>query len=358
MLKVYELNVSEIDILSVINDEINFMLVKIFSIWTISSLLDSIYFVPLLSSSLILYNKYYRKGEWRDIVIMGMVGLLCMVCDSYFLISFLCQCLPKLLFNDLTFKIYKKSKKYLGSRINDLMALYYDEKFINMVSFIGYMGINKLLIGSHKILIFETNNILVLTNAILNVLVIKGDNKLSMINILIIFTSFKSNFNIWHVIFNTIITFLIFDLNINIHDTKEYLISECYYQYEKKDIWIKIFKNLWDYVLRRCDIDKKLYDELLLNTRNKSKSGIVIIDGFVLNDKNIVEVDCKKKYDVIDDYMLSDDNDSDTSLKESSLEDSNIDIILSDIKYNTNKMQRIKSTGPVEVIDNYFNHSS
>lgn len=347
MLKVYELNVSEIDILSVINDEINFMLVKIFSIWTISSLLDSIYFVPLLSSSLILYNKYYRKGEWRDIGIMGMVGLLCMVCDSYFLISFLCQCLPKLLFNDLTFKIYKKSKKYLGSRINDLMALWYDDKFINMVSFIGYMGIIK---------IFELQSILVLLNMVFNIYI--SPININIIYGIIIGLSYLSNFNIWHVIFNTIITFLIFDLNINIHDTKEYLISECYYQYEKKDIWIKIFKNLWDYVLRRCDIDKKLYDELLLNTRNKSKSGIVIIDGFVLNDKNIVDVDCKKKYDVIDDYMLSDDNDSDISLKESSLEDSNIDIILSDIKYNTNKMQRIKSTGPVEVIDDYFNHSS
>lgn len=351
MLKVYELNVSEIDILSVINDEINFMLVKVFSIWTISSLLDSIYFVPLLSSSLILYNKYYRKGEWRDIGIMGMVGLLCMVCDSYFLISFLCQCLPKLLFNDLTFKIYKKSKKYLGSRINDLMALWYDEKFINMVSFIGYMGIIK---------IFELQSILVLLNMVFNIYINPTNMNMNIIYGIIIGLSYLSNFNIWHVIFNTIITFLIFDLDINIHDTKEYLISECYYQYEKKDIWIKIFKNLWDSFLRRCDIDKKLYDELLLNTRNKSKSGIVIIDGFVLNDKNIVDVDCKKKYDVIDDYMLSDDNDndSDTSLKESSLGDSNIDIILSDIKYNTNKMQRIKSTGPVEIIDNYFNHSS
>lgn len=347
ILKVYELNISEIDILSVINDEINFMLVKIFSIWTISSLLDSVYFVPILSSLLILYNKYCKQGRLRDMSVMVMVGLLCLVNDSYFLISFMSQCLPKLLFNNLAFKVYRKSRKYFESKINDLIVLCNNKIVIQHSVFVGYMAIIK---------IFKLQSMLVLLNMVFNIYM--NPIGVNIIYGIIIGSSYLSNFNVWHIIFNTIMTFWIFNLEINIYEVKEYFIKEYNYQLEKKDIYKKIYKNIGGYILRRNNIDTTLFDELKLDTRNKSKTGIVIIDGFALNGKNIVEIDCKKKYDIIDDYMLSDDADSDISLKDSSLCDSDIDVILSDIKENTNKMQRIKSTGPVEVIDNYFNENN
>jgi hypothetical protein len=312
ILRVYQMSISDIDIFKVINDEINFILIKIFSIWTLGSLFGSIYFVPILSLFLILY-KYIRidkKGS-RDIIVLMCILPLCAIYDGYFLISFLCQCLPRIIFNKIFYKLSKEIYKNTSNTIK-MIDIYDRNIFIPSVSFIGYMIIIKL---------FELQSILMLFNIFLNVGInINKDRKREILYGIIVFTTYLSNFAITHVIFNTIIVFLI-DCILNdvlndnfidyeshlesIKECKEYLIEEFEFHIKKKDICKKIVWNIIGVIRMRDEIDYTLFDKLTLDTRKKKRKSVVIED-FLLQDTNMRKEERKitstSNYNIVDNY--------------------------------------------------------
>lgn len=288
MLRVYQMSVSEIDIFNIISDEINFMLVKIFSIWTLASLFHSIYFVPLLSIFLVLYHKYIKndndQAKLRDIVVIIATVPLCTIHDGYFFISFMCQCLPKIVFNKLTFKLSKGGYKYLNNKITSI-DIYDKTIFIPSISFVGYMIILK---------VFKLYSILMLLNILLNVVINNGENKRREILYgIIICTTYLSNFCVTHVLFNTFIIFFINYVtennlegifsNINIHQWKEHIASEIQYYISKLPLCKNIAINIIGFVLRKNMIEYDLINQLCTDT-HKRKTINTITEDYLLQD--------------------------------------------------------------------------
>jgi hypothetical protein len=302
MLKVYESSVSEIDIFGVISDEINFVLVKIFSIWTLASLFDSIYYVPLLSSFLILYNKYVKQGRLRDIGVILMVLPICMIYEGYFFVSFMCQCFPKLMFNKFTYKIYRKSYKYFGNKITNI---HIPDKtiFLQTIPFTIYMAIIKIL---------NFPATMVMANTILNIIINNTNRRIQLLYGIIICSTYLSNFDIPHVMFNTFITFLIDSIiqtkldNIDIVELKQYYTEEIKLHIEKGHIYKKICANIVGYILRRNPIDYTLFDELHIDSIRKRKPGAVIVENYMLETNNVKKEQVITKndntYNIIEDY--------------------------------------------------------
>lgn len=315
ILRVYQTNISNIDIFKVINDEINLVLVKVFSIWTLASLFDSIYFVPLLSLFLIMY-KYIRveKKGLRDIPIIMSILPLCAIYNGYFLISLLCQCLPKLVFNKVSYKIMKDGRGFITNKINSI-NIYDRSIFIPSISFVSYMTL---------VSIFQLNSIIMFFNILLNMVVNIGkDRKREILYATIIFTTYLSNFAITHIVFNTFVIFLMYhifndkfdefdigDINMrNIEALKGYLVEETGFYMGKKYIGKKIMWNIIGFILRKNDIDYTLFDKLTIDTRVK-KRGSVVIEDFLLQDENINKkekvpienTNNSNNYNVIDNY--------------------------------------------------------
>jgi hypothetical protein len=307
ILRVYQESVSEIDIFKVLNDEINFILGKIFCIWTLASLFGSIYFVPILSLFLILYKFRTDKKGLKDIIVISSILPLCTVYDGYFLISFLCQCLPKIIFNKVSYKLSKEIKKSTSINIQTI-NIYDRDIFIPSVSFVTYMTIVKLC---------ELQSIIMLFNTFLSIGVnINRDRRREILYAIIICTTYLSNFAIIHVIFNTFIVFLIdyivkdklneYDISLeNIRQYKEYVMEELRFNMKKREIVIKIMWNIIGFLKKQNDIDYTLFDQLSVDTRIKRKKSVVVED-YLLQDINIKKEEKKivttNNYNIVDNY--------------------------------------------------------
>jgi len=314
MWEVYQMSIPEVDIFTVISDEINFMLIKIFSIWTFVSLFGSIYFVPAISLFLVLY-KYAKtkKGKITD-VIMIMASLpICMLVDgsnffsaSIVLVSIICQCLSKLVFNKITRKLYKEIYSYVHNSIVSI-DIYDKHTFIPIVSIISYMAIISL---------FELSNILLLGNIILNYVNSNSrDIRKHTLFGLIICSTYISNFHIAHILFNTFIIFLIdykvsglefniTNIKINCKNIIEYLISYKDSQLYKLDICKQILGNIKGKVMRRDELNYDLFVQLLESSKRLTDNPV--IEDYVFNNdtikKPIVEENNNDK--INDDYNI------------------------------------------------------
>lgn len=293
ILKVYQLSPKDVDIFDILSAEISFIVAKIFSMWTIASLFGNVLYVPLLSLVLALY-KYIRvgKGSIREMcVIIGVIPL-CYICDWYVVIGFLCQCMHKMMFNKLTYKIYKEFKgkcvdvvEYIGNMDKNI--------FISMGSIICYLGIIK---------IFNLYDILLILNVLFNMIYFNNERK-NLLNCVIVCSTYLSNYNLIHIIINTCLVFVL-DYNIGHMDIGNKVSKYVMVKYNKnKHKIIIVNKLLWNIggkIFRRNDIDYTLIDELLDDGSNKN----IIIEDFMLNnsvDNNIKDIVVKNNtYNIID----------------------------------------------------------
>ncbi len=324
MWHVYQMSIPDVDIFTVISDEINFMLIKIFSIWTFVSLFGSIYFVPLISLFLILY-KYIKtkKGKIGDVIMIGASLPLCMLFDgttfisaSIIITSFVCQCLSRIVFNKVTRKLYKEIRGYTHNLISSV-DIYDKITFIPSVSIIIYMSIINFL---------ELHNILLLFNIILNYVTSSSrDTRKNILFGLIICSTYLSNFHINHVLFNTFIVFLIdhklggIQFNIkNIKTNTEIAINDLILykdsQIYKIDIFKQIVFNVGRTIIRKNDFDYDLVQQLFENQKRPISN--VIIEDFILGDdiiknnnieekKNNSEDEIEKDgYNIVEDFLI------------------------------------------------------
>jgi hypothetical protein len=280
ILKVYQNNVAEIDIFKIISDEINFILVKVFSIWTLASLFGSVYFVPVLSLFLILYKYVMTKGmeQIRDIGIILCTVPLCTVCNSYFVLSILFQCLPKIIFNNVSYKLCTEVYGYVKENVN-IIDIYEKRSFIPVVSIVLYMSVIRL---------FNLKNVLMLLNVLFNI-IHNEDKFIQILYGLIICTTYLSDFCISHVIFNTIIVFGCGSYRKKIKWLSRDYVRE-YVDYGidcgmiKMNICKKIGWNIVSVVLRKEQINYELYGHLWKDKPIKVKKNVVVED-FIFNDE-------------------------------------------------------------------------
>ncbi len=291
MWHVYQMSIPDVDIFTIISDEINFMLIKIFSIWTFVSLFGSIYFVPIISLFLILY-KYAKtkKGKIGDIIMIGASLPLCILFDgtafvsaSIILTSFVCQCLSRIVFNKVTRKLYKEIRGYIHNSVSSV-DIYDKNIFIPVVSIITYMSLIKFL---------ELYNILLLLNVVLNYVTSSNrDTRKHTLFGLIICSTYLSNFDISHVLFNTFVIFLIDhkiggiefnfkNIKTNVDNTINNIILYKDSQMYKIDICKQIGWNIGGTIMRKNDLNYDLMQQLFENQKRIISN--VIIEDFVLN---------------------------------------------------------------------------
>jgi len=209
ILYLYQMNTDKVDFFGKLIHEFNFTLIKMFSIWTIASLISNIYVSPILALCLLLYKRFMRKsnddtlynllGELALIIVSAIVGYFN---ESYFLVSFINQFGSKLLFNSVTFIIIRvlcKNMKEIGIDI-------FKNNKDTTVSYIiinGYILFLRFINTDAYILI----GLNILANVLMGV-----ETKKQIIFGIILVTTFLSNFAFTHVIFNSIILYFIFGL--------------------------------------------------------------------------------------------------------------------------------------------------
>ena len=209
ILYLYQMNTDKVDFFGKLIHEFNFTLIKMFSIWTIASLISNIYVSPILALCLLLYKRFMRKsnddtlynllGELALIIVSAIVGYFN---ESYFLVSFINQFGSKLLFNSVTFIIIRvlcKNMKEIGIDI-------FKNNKDTTVSYIiinGYILFLRFINTDAYILV----GLNILANVLMGV-----ETKKQIIFGIILVTTFLSNFAFTHVIFNSIILYFIFGL--------------------------------------------------------------------------------------------------------------------------------------------------
>lgn len=206
ILYLYQMNTDKSDLFEKIVNDFNLALIKMFSIWTISSLISNIYLAPILSLGLLLYKRYVRKSP--DDLFIGEIGLIVLSAiighfySSYFLISFIGQFGPKILFNSFIYiiiGILVKSVKDLGFSIlnnNKNTTI----SFFIVIAYITSLRLFKL-----------DSYTLIGTNILANILM-GNQVKKQIIFAIILSSTFLSNFAFTHVLFNSTILYLLFGL--------------------------------------------------------------------------------------------------------------------------------------------------
>lgn len=205
ILYLYQINSDKTDLINTIITQFNFSLVKMFTVWTISSIIGSVFIIPILSFAMLLFKKIMRKGDddkfYKELFIMIISSGLCLINNSYILISFVSQFGTQLLFNKVTFimiKIfYKKIKKIINIIINNNRDL--------TLSYI--ITIIYTIILKHLNMI--DSQMIIGLNILFNIMV-SIEIKKQIIFSIILISTYISNYNIIHVIFNTLVLYLAF----------------------------------------------------------------------------------------------------------------------------------------------------
>jgi len=194
MMHLYQNSEKISDVQKVVNN-FNFSLVKMFTVWTLASLVDFIYLVPIISFGLLIYRNDFNT---RKIIILILATMLSYLYPSFMIISAICHYGERIVFNKLTYliaKIFVKKIKKAWNHIvhnnRDLLTSHLITVFY--ILFLKYFNkIDYLLIGLN-----------ILANMLMNISVRK-----QIIFGLIVISSYLSEYNLVHILFNSSILYL------------------------------------------------------------------------------------------------------------------------------------------------------
>jgi hypothetical protein len=277
ILHLYQVNNDKSEIFKKIVNEFNFSLIKMFTLWTFASLLNCIYFVPFGSLIFILHKKYIRsKANYNiinELVIIFLGFIISYFYNSYVLISGLCQFGSKIIFNKLTYILIKVIYKFIKKTI------------INIVNN------NKNMVVSYLITIFYTlilnrlnlrdGYIIICLNMIANIFMSIEVKKQILFGV-VLTSTYLSNFNLFHVLFNSLIVYIInglFDKS-NIYtpqDLVKIIIDICHNGYNTglKTFKTKITGIYTDMILIVISIKNKIKNIKLFIMSKKNKEEFV-----------------------------------------------------------------------------------
>ena len=218
------INNNQVNYIEVYLTKFKYMLVKMFTIWTIGTWLNTIHLIPLLSSFFLVYKKSIRIiVEQRFMYLFRFVVLLVsFLIKDFLIISFMSEFGYVLLVNRVVYTtlvyVYEKTIKILN------ICLDYNKN--NDFLFTLFVSIN-VLKGIHYYY-HPLNEIHCFSGYMLMILYYRNQYKI-FVNTLFIILGYISNYDIIHISF----TLMILYLGINIYN---------YYQ-NNKNIAISILAN-------------------------------------------------------------------------------------------------------------------
>jgi len=213
MIHVYQTTINDSDFFKMLLMEFNMSLIKMFTMWTISSFINNIYIIPLLSLFLILYN-YIQKNQReliKDTMVVIIGCILMYFVNSYPLISFVFQFGKNLLFNRVTYITIKTLEKKLVKALKYIFIINFSITWKLFGTILNLCCYNLLDVDNNYIAI----TLLIVSNVIMNITI----NNYIMFFVLST-TTCLSSFNMFHVIFNSIIVYI-----LNAYITKDNVIS-------------------------------------------------------------------------------------------------------------------------------------
>lgn len=260
MLCLYQMSNDKSDILKKTVTQFNFSLVKMFTVWTISSLIGNVYIIPILSLCMLLFRRGFRKLPndilYRELFTVCLTVLISYINTSYVLISCVSQFGTKTLFNKLTYIILKSIYKFSKKTISIIT----DNNKDLLVSYI--ITILYILILKHMH-ITEPYPVIAL-NIIANVFMSIEIKKQIIFGVTVVST-YISNYNILHIIFNAMVMYIIlglFDRSsfYTLQDTLKILIEHVSYTLKGTLSSVYIVINLLCrfYTTLRCNVRNKL----------------------------------------------------------------------------------------------------
>lgn len=280
ILQIYQMNIDNNDIFQKLINEFNFVLIKMFAIWTVASLLENIFLIPILTLILIFYRKIVGKlDNYNTVIRLTTVGISAIVgyfYNNFFVISILCHFGTYLLFNKITELLFKMVMKYTYRLKNYLM---YDNLNITVfyLSIVTYMCIFKY---NHL------NSFVMLLLSILMNIIIDVNIQKQFIQGIILCITYMSDFNILHIIYTSFIVIVIinsFDYSFNYKD----LISNI------SNKVLKILKYLYDKYMdfkskiKLMSMNRKEVNYNTLEQSNKNNMNSSILKESVSLDDDI-----------------------------------------------------------------------
>lgn len=207
ILYLYQISSEKTDVFKNILNQFNMSLVKMFSVWTISSLINNIQFVPLLSILMVLYKKFIKKKEddkfYYDICIKLISIMIGYFYNSYLVISALCHFGSTIIFNKITYILVRMIFRNIKKKVLRIIKNNKDLATSYVIISIYIMILRFLDI---------TNNYLIIgLNMMVNILMNIEIRKQIIFGVLLIST-YLSNFNPMHILFNVSVLYFVVGL--------------------------------------------------------------------------------------------------------------------------------------------------
>lgn len=317
MLYLCQTNNDKSDCLRQIVNEFNYSMIKMFTVWTIAGLFESVYTVPFISLCLLLYKK--TECMIHQLFIITLATIISYVFPNYLIISVICQFGANIMFNKLTFIMAKIAFKKIKRLIYKII-LNNSSFLMSYIASICYALILRHIESSYCYVFIALN---VITNICIN-----GNVKKQLIFVVIISSTYASNYDVLHISFNSIVIYVTFGLlNVTSNAINSLIFYAKYYK------WLA-YKYICDMInyLYQCWIS--LYvavtSKLSNNKYSNSKQLSLKLNNNAITGKNMVTLD--------DDVFNRNDND-----------------FINDISIDSSMYEIEKYKDNVYLISDYFN---
>lgn len=286
ILHLYQINNDKSEILKKIITNFNFSIIKMVTIWTVASLLNNIYLIQIISLAMLIYKIFIKKisgDNLGEIIMILFSGLLSYFYNNFLVVSVFSQFGSKILFNKITLIMIKTLYKSIKKKIYKIF-MRNKELAISYIVTVLYSLCLKMINIDDVYLVIALN---LLANILMSI-----EIKKQMIFGILITTAQFSNYEIFHIIFNSFVLYLITGLL----DITNIMMTQDYLRLYIDNLLIKIKLIL----LATINNLKRLYKKYLLiriSFRNKLKSFLKL--SFYRKDKNqklIFELMDKEKF--------------------------------------------------------------
>lgn len=122
----------------------NYTTVKMFTIWTISSVVDQLVLVPILSLFFLFYERFHHIGniDKRQYIIRLVSGMVYFTPNKYVLSAIICEYGYFLLFNRVMYSVYQYIYHKL-KEVKDSLIHFKSGSNIFLISYIGYLLVTR-----------------------------------------------------------------------------------------------------------------------------------------------------------------------------------------------------------------------
>lgn len=288
IMELYYANDQQINIIQELFTKFNYKILKISTLWVVSSLFNCKWIIPIGSVIFLLYRDRDAEDIYR-LINPILAVLYSFFTDNLLMISLTSELSFNILFNPITKNIYRSLIKKIIKNTKKLYFANYHNNLFFLLTII-YMVFLSSLTGSGIILIFGIN-------MIYNLILDKNIDR-TIIMIILFLTTYISGFNIYHIIFNNCILYIADPgLNILLRKINEYIVKNFSESKDKqhiqrrnsyvviKSVPVDNITNIEDICNKKAfEMDKdKFLDEVSISSNRCNNNKILIDDNFMDN---------------------------------------------------------------------------